>query len=259
MSDSVKILIYIADPFLSNYLQKFFSLHACQVIDGKTLPETLAYAHSGQFDLVIMDVKNFQVDMFNFIESLKSAGGKHRVLVLNCDMKAKTELKKRGADLSLVAPVNAESIAKGIRDLVTLKPKESLAPEQAKVVIVDDEEELCDFLADHLESRGFETYRAYNGQGAIELVEKHQCNLAITDLKLPQIRGEELAKKWGSESHSPIREIIVITGGLDECVGDLKRSGLNVFQKPIDLDVLTNYLIDTCQRHNLTLKTEADK
>jgi two-component system OmpR family response regulator len=64
-----------------------------------------------------------------------------------------------------------------------------------RVLIVDDEEDIALLLADGLESRGFVTYVAHDGCGALQVVDEYEMDVVLLDLALPDIDGFEVARR----------------------------------------------------------------
>ena len=58
-----------------------------------------------------------------------------------------------------------------------------------KILIVDDEQDIIEFLSYNLEKEGFEVITADNGVSAIEKAQKHQPNLIVLDVMMPEMDG----------------------------------------------------------------------
>lgn len=67
-----------------------------------------------------------------------------------------------------------------------------------KILLVDDEEDILEFISYNLEKEGFKVYTARNGNEAIRQAEKHVPHLIILDVMMPEMDGitacEELRK-----------------------------------------------------------------
>lgn len=64
-----------------------------------------------------------------------------------------------------------------------------------KVLMVDDEPLVRQFVCAILRLNGFETLEAQDGQEALEIAGQHQCDLVITDWLMPGINGPELVAR----------------------------------------------------------------
>ena len=78
--------------------------------------------------------------------------------------------------------------------------------EQKRILVVDDEQDLCEILQYNLQAAGYEAEAAYSGEMAMEK-EPSRYDLLILDVMMPGMSGFELAKRVKSEeatSHMPI-------------------------------------------------------
>ena len=78
-----------------------------------------------------------------------------------------------------------------------------------KILIVDDEANLCDFLTLLLSEEGYETKAVTTAKEALEALEADSYRLLITDLRMPEIGGLELVAEC--KDRYPALEVIVMT------------------------------------------------
>lgn len=105
-----------------------------------------------------------------------------------------------------------------------------------KLLIADDEVKFLDSLARRLELRGFEVTKAYDGRQAIEYADRERFDLALIDLKMPEIDGKRVLQHL--KGHKDSVEVIIMTGhgsreSADEC---LKMGAFGYIPKPYELD-----------------------
>lgn len=81
------------------------------------------------------------------------------------------------------------------------------------VVLVEDEIAVREMLAEHLRRSGFECTTAETGEEALTLVNKHQAQVLVADIKLPGMDGLDLTEKV-KKQRDPV--VIVITGLIDQ-------------------------------------------
>lgn len=111
-----------------------------------------------------------------------------------------------------------------------------------RILIVDDEEEICDFLKEALEKKGFEVLSANTGEDAIKIFSKDLLDLTVVDMNLTStISGLQLIKKC--REISPQSKIIAMTGYVDmKLREDAFGCGvLDYLEKPSDIqpDIIT--------------------
>lgn len=73
-----------------------------------------------------------------------------------------------------------------------------------KILLVDDEEKILQVLKAYLEKEGFLVYTASNGREGLDYFEGKSPDLAVLDLMLPDISGEEICQRIRGKSDIPI-------------------------------------------------------
>lgn len=63
-----------------------------------------------------------------------------------------------------------------------------------RIVLVDDEEDILNFLSYNLKKEGYEVYTALNGQDGIALANKHKPHLIVLDVMMPEMDGIETCR-----------------------------------------------------------------
>lgn len=104
------------------------------------------------------------------------------------------------------------------------------------LLIVDDEEQFLNSISKSLELRDFNVIAVNRGEKAIEAARVHPIDIALVDLKMPGINGEETLKALKAEHQW--MEVIILTGhGTIDSAAECTRSGAySYLQKPCDLD-----------------------
>jgi two-component system probable response regulator PhcQ len=83
----------------------------------------------------------------------------------------------------------------------------------SKILIVDDEENILHSLKRLLRREPYEILTAKNGEEGLQILEEHQVDLIISDLKMPQMTGIEFLKVAKEKNPDPLR--IMLTGHAD--------------------------------------------
>ena len=79
-----------------------------------------------------------------------------------------------------------------------------------EILLVDDETRFLETLAGRLSLRGFNVFTATSGTEALEKARGSSLDLALVDLKMPGMDGEELLRKLKREH--PLMEVVILTG-----------------------------------------------
>lgn len=110
------------------------------------------------------------------------------------------------------------------------------------ILIVDDEEHFLSSTKRRLEVRGFNVIAVDRGDKALEAARTNPVDIALVDLKMPGMDGEETLSKLKQE-HKWL-EVVILTGhGSIESAVECTRTGAYCYlQKPCELDKLLEVL-----------------
>ena len=106
------------------------------------------------------------------------------------------------------------------------------------VLIVDDQVELCDILAEDLDYRGYTTLTAHSGNKAFEIYKEKHIDILLSDIKMPDGDGLELVRYiCNFAKRTPV--LILMTGYADVRDQDILDMGVEkIYYKPVDMDEL---------------------
>lgn len=126
--------------------------------------------------------------------------------------------------------------------------------EQAKILIIDDEESIRKSLAAVLEEKGYLVDMAENGQVAIEKSKTKAYNLALIDIRLPGMEGTDLLT--AIKENTPDMVGIIVTGypSLQNAIEAVNKGADGYIVKPFAIDVL----LDMVKKH-LKIQQETRK
>jgi len=108
----------------------------------------------------------------------------------------------------------------------------------SRILIVDDEEDICEMLADFLSNNSFETFWTTQGDQALKLVKQIRPHLLLLDIRLPDVNGLEILHEV--QKADPALGVVMITGYHDiEIAQEALKAGASDFvTKPVELDYL---------------------
>lgn len=106
------------------------------------------------------------------------------------------------------------------------------------ILIIDDDANLRKTLSDILTSKDYTALSAKDGEEGLALLKKDAVNVALIDLKLPDMSGLEVLKK--AKAACPSLEAIILTGNasLDSAIEATNKGAFSYLQKPYDIDQL---------------------
>jgi CheY-like chemotaxis protein len=100
-----------------------------------------------------------------------------------------------------------------------------------RVLVVDDDEIFCRFLAEALEDIGMPTTCSTDGLRAYELMDCDPCDLCIIDVRMPLVAGTELAE--AIKQQYPRTKIILASAFADQALQQYaSRTGILLLSKP---------------------------
>ncbi|WP_198295972.1 response regulator [Bacteriovorax sp. Seq25_V] len=108
-----------------------------------------------------------------------------------------------------------------------------------KILIIDDEPDILELLAEELEYEGFATACAGSGNDAVRILENENFDLVISDYKMPNGNGKVVLDYVKSipESRRPV--FFFVSGQADMSFEEALNEGVRkFFYKPFDLEEL---------------------
>ena len=105
------------------------------------------------------------------------------------------------------------------------------------ILLVEDNAEICNLLADFLRAENYTVSIAKNGEKALSLYEKYGARLVLLDINLPGMDGFSVCEKMRKNDNIPI---IILTARTDR---DDKLNGIllgadDYIEKPFDIEIL---------------------
>ncbi len=107
-----------------------------------------------------------------------------------------------------------------------------------RILVVDDEVLMRNFLAEALKRKGIEVSTAESGEKALILLREHSFDMIITDMKMPGLTGLDVLKRV--KEISPHTLVIVVTafGTIENAVEAMKNGAFHYLIKPFSLESL---------------------
>ena len=125
---------------------------------------------------------------------------------------------------------------------------------QDRVLIVDDDRNMCEMLEADLQLRDFACTWTTEPREALQLAKAQSFHAVLTDLKMPGMSGTELCERI--VANRPDVPVVVMTafGSLETAVAAIRAGAYDFVTKPIELDLLAMTLQRAVRHHHLQEK-----
>jgi DNA-binding response OmpR family regulator len=110
---------------------------------------------------------------------------------------------------------------------------ESPSPGDARVLLVDDDRELCQMLTEYLEAEHFDVKSVHDGGDALAELKISEFQLLILDVMLPSVGGFDVLRKLGASYDTPILMLTARGDDVDRIVG-LELGADDYLSKPFN-------------------------
>ncbi|MGO8702385.1 MAG: HD domain-containing phosphohydrolase [Candidatus Brocadiia bacterium] len=130
-------------------------------------------------------------------------------------------------------------------------------PKETRILLVDDEPKICEFLGILLGREGYRTDSAFNAAEALAQIERNSYDLVLTDLKMPGMDGFELITRL--KKIRPELPVIMVTGyaTVETAVQALRYGVDDYVTKPFNIDELRKVIARSLQAATAQQQTQA--
>lgn len=132
--------------------------------------------------------------------------------------------------------------------------------DKINLLVVDDEEQFLASIKKRLELRDFNVIAVNRGETALEVARNQPIDIALVDLKMPGLNGEETLEALKREHEW--MEVVILTGhgSVDSAVECAKKKAFSYLMKPCELDHLMEVLLEAYKKRAMRkLKIEEDQ
>jgi CheY-like chemotaxis protein len=134
------------------------------------------------------------------------------------DVKSK---EGNGSTFTLRFPISKEVVHPDISS----KPSREIKTRSLNILVVDDEQEMCEVLSDFFTGEGHKVKSATSGTDGISLLKREDFDLVLSDLAMPNVTGRDVIKELDTLDKRP--KVGLITGWRYE-MEDVKKEALRV-------------------------------
>ena len=107
-----------------------------------------------------------------------------------------------------------------------------------RILVVDDERSMRELLAIVLRREGYEVMLAENGKAAVDLLEREQIDLLISDIKMPDLSGVDVLRAAKRIDQDILGIMITAFASTDTAVEAMRLGACDYLSKPFEIDLL---------------------
>jgi two-component system response regulator HydG len=180
------------------------------------------------FDVTLMDIVMPEMNGVEAFKKIKEIHPGASIILMTAysDEELIQNARNGGARQIIHKPIRVDQLIKLIDEAADGQP----------ILVVDDDADICETLTRVLESQGYDVLTAGSGEEAVTITQDKDCQLAIIDVKLPDIDGLETLLRL--KEINPDILIIMMTGFRNEVKEALDKaqaaSAITCLYKPFD-------------------------
>ena len=107
----------------------------------------------------------------------------------------------------------------------------------AKILIVEDEKQMADFITLELKHEGYDVDICYDGEQGYEMAIKNNYDIILLDIMLPKINGMEVCRRLRMKKETPII-MLTAKGDITDKVNGLDIGADDYLTKPFEIEEL---------------------
>lgn len=174
------------------------------------------------------------------VESNEGIGTKFSVEIpASLNAYAEDELKVGSADYESELRKKVALLSEQLRLPTESEMPKTAKQEPIKVLIVEDHDELRNFLANNLSDK-YLVYTAENGKEGFDIANSEDISLVVSDIMMPQMNGLELCRKLKNTLYTSHIPVVLLTakGLVEDQIEGLESGADDYIAKPFNMNVL---------------------
>ena len=264
------VLVVDDEPKVLFFLNQLFTPRGYQVITASSGEAALSMIEEFPDDIhfMFLDLRMPGMDGAEVLKTVKQKFPQIPVGVLTAYEDRREECVKLGADFFITKPYSISSLYDCLEQMVKKHQRPKPVPVEikpgyiasAKILIVDDEEDLCDFLKEQLEKAvesalgEYQLEFANDGKAGLEKNREFEPDIILVDIKMPRLRGDEMIAIIEKEGPRPKDYVILTAMDNEEDKRKIRKSRYPFLSKPFNIDKFCEDLRALCFKHGLIRK-----
>ena len=127
-----------------------------------------------------------------------------------------------------------------------------------KVLVVDDDPEICEMVATLLEEADYQPLRFTSPIKALEAAEEEACQVAVVDLRMPEMDGVQLVEKLKALDERISCIVMTAYPDLESATATMREGTCDYIPKPFKQEAMLASVERACRRLGLIYRSEGD-
>ncbi|MCK4278126.1 MAG: response regulator, partial [Desulfurellaceae bacterium] len=188
------------------------------------------------FHLLLLNIQMPEINGFILLRKIRKEKIDVEVIIITGygDEEKAIESMRLGAVDFLTKPISLKELS-----MVVFRIQQRRAnrePAKERILIVEDERELCRHLKRELEKEGWRVDVAYDGTDGLEFFKSSHIDVVVADIKMPKMDGLEMLEKCREISNDFVSIIITGHGDYEKAINALKLGVFDYLKKPFSLE-----------------------
>ncbi|MCD6456948.1 MAG: response regulator [Methanophagales archaeon] len=192
------------------------------------------------YELLLLDLRMPEVSGFEILKEIRKARLDLDVIIITGygDEDKAVEAIHLGAIDYLRKPISLEELHTALFRVRKKRAGEEKKALKHRILVVDDEKELCARIKRELDKEGYEVAVAYDGIEGMEYFKNNRVDVMIADIKMPGVDGLEMLEKCRAINPDFVPIIITGFGDQEKAITALRLGAFDYLRKPISLEEL---------------------
>ncbi len=233
------ILVIDDERLLCNLLQEVLSARDYKVYTAHNGRDGIEAFRQRQPQITLLDLHLPDIEGIEVLKKIRKISQNAGVAILSGSTsdKQEWEARKLGVTDFLTKGLSTGDLIHAVESALTRRAgRPSPSHNGNSILIVDDEIQICELLAEYLSQRGHHVHSAHDGATALAFVDKEHPQLIILDLDMPGMHGVDVFRKLREKNYRG--GIMMMTGSRDEQLLNTAMSlgPIDLVGKPFDLE-----------------------
>ncbi|MEA3420334.1 MAG: response regulator [Acidobacteriota bacterium] len=188
------------------------------------------------YDLILLDICMPEINGLILLRKIREEKIEIEVIIITGygDEEKTIKSMRLGAADFLTKPISLKELSMVVFRIQQRRAKRE--PVKERILIVEDERELCHHLKRELEKEGWRVDVAYDGIEGLEFFKGNHIDVVVADIKMPKMNGLEMLKNCREITDDFVSIIITGHGDYEKAIDALKLGVFDYLKKPFSLE-----------------------